>query len=156
MSDQNKKVGAGFGVMIMKDRKVLLGKRHIDPEKADSLLNGAATWTMPGGKMEFGETFEDAAKRETKEETDIDLEDVQVMCVNNERIDSAHFVTIGLYSEKFKGDPGVMEPDEITEWRWFELDDLPSPVYFPSKEIIENYKQGKFYISENNFINKHI
>ena len=40
----------------------------------------------------------------------------------------------------------VMEPDEIIEWRWFDLDNLPEKVYFPSKKILENYKQGKFYI----------
>jgi len=155
MADQNKKVGAGFGVMIMKEGKVLLGKRHVDPIKADSLLNGAATWTMPGGKMEFGETFEEAGKREAKEETGIDLEEVKVMCVNNERMESAHFITIGLFCEKFQGEPRVMEPDEITEWRWVGLEDLPAPMYFPSAEVIDNYKQKKFYIEEHNLINKH-
>jgi 8-oxo-dGTP diphosphatase len=156
MSDQNKKVGVGFGVMLMKNGKVLLGKRHVDPEKADSLLNGAATWTMPGGKMEFGETFEEAAKREAKEETGIDLENVKVICVNNEIMAQAHFVTIGLYSEKFQGEPQVMEPDEITEWQWFEIDKLPSPMYFPSAEVIDNYKRRDFYIEEHNSINNHL
>jgi 8-oxo-dGTP diphosphatase len=156
MSEQNKKVGVGFGVMLLRDDKVLLGKRHIDPEKADSLLNGAATWTMPGGKMEFGETFEEAAKREVKEETGIDLEDAEVICVNNERINSAHFVTVGLFSEKFQGESRVMEPDEITEWQWFELDNLPEPLYFPSAEVIDNFKNKQFYMKEHNLINKHI
>ncbi len=41
----------------LKDGKVLLGKRHDDPEKASSLLKGAGTWTMPGGKLDFSETF---------------------------------------------------------------------------------------------------
>lgn len=61
--EEKKKVGVGFGVMMLKDGKVLLGKRHEDPEKASSLLNGAGTWTMPGGKLHFGETFEEGAKR---------------------------------------------------------------------------------------------
>jgi len=34
------RVGVGFGVMILKDNKILLGKRHEDPEKASSLLKG--------------------------------------------------------------------------------------------------------------------
>jgi len=64
---ENKKVGVGFGVMFLKDSKVLLGKRHDDPEKADSELHGEGTWTMPGGKLHFGEAFEDGAWREVKE-----------------------------------------------------------------------------------------
>ena len=145
--EEKKKVGVGFGVMILKDDKVLLGKRHEDPEKASSLLNGAGTWTMPGGKLHFGETFEEGAKRETMEETGIKLNKVEVVCVNNDRVETAHFITIGLFSEDFEGEPQVMEPDEITEWKWFDLDNLPSPIYFPSAKVLENYKNKKFYIA---------
>jgi ADP-ribose pyrophosphatase YjhB (NUDIX family) len=155
--EQNKKVvKAGFGVMLMKNNKVLLGHRHIDPEKADSALNGASTWTMPGGKLDFGETFEEGAKREIMEETGIILNNVKVFCVNNERMEQAHFVTVGIFSDDFEGEPQVMEPDEITEWKWFDLDNLPTPLYFPSVEIIDNYKKKEFYIEEHNAINSHI
>lgn len=134
--------------MMLKDQKVLLGKRHNNPEKADSELRGEGTWTMPGGKLEFGESFEEGAKREVMEETGINLTDMQVLCVNNSKNKHAHFVTIGFFSDQFEGDPKVMEPDEITEWQWFDLDALPTPVFFPSAEIIDNYKQNKFYIKK--------
>ena len=143
MSD--KKVGAGFGVMLLKDGRVLLGKRHEDPEKASSLLKGEGTWTMPGGKFDFGETFEEGAAREVMEETGIKLNDVKVICVNNDQVETAHFITIGMLSEDFDGEPKVMEPDEITKWDWFDLNKLPSPIYFPSAKVIENYKIKVFY-----------
>ena len=146
--EEKKKVGVGFGVMILKDGKLLLGKRHEDPEKASSLLNGAGTWTMPGGKLDFGETFEEGAKREVLEETGITLNKTNVICVNQDIIETAHFITIGLFSDAFSGEPKVMEPDEITEWRWFDLNNLPSPIYFPSAKVLENYKKKKFYISK--------
>lgn len=142
------KIGVGFGVMLLNGNRVLLGKRHDDPEKADSLLNGAGKWTMPGGKLDFGETFEDGAKREVEEETGIKVGNLDVTCVNQDMVQDAHFVTIGLFCEDFSGEPKVMEPDEITEWRWFDLDNLPNPLYFPSAKIFENYKQKKFYIAE--------
>ena len=142
------KIGVGIGVMILKDGKVLLGKRHEDPEKASSALRGAGTWTMPGGKLHFGETFEEGAKRETKEETGIKLNKVDVICMNNDVVEDAHFVTIGLFSDDFKGEPKVMEPDTITEWKWFSLDDLPKPLYFPSAKVLENYRQKKFYLAQ--------
>jgi 8-oxo-dGTP diphosphatase len=134
--------------MILKDGKLLLGKRHEDPEKASSLLNGAGTWTMPGGKLHFGETFEESATREVLEETGITLNKMNVICVNQDIIETAHFITIGLFSDTFSGEPKVMEPDEITEWRWFDLNNLPSPIYFPSAKVLENYKHKKFYISK--------
>ncbi|MGV8169563.1 MAG: nucleotide triphosphate diphosphatase NUDT15 [Candidatus Nanoarchaeia archaeon] len=143
---EQKKVGAGFGVMMVRNGKVLLGHRHEDPEKASSLLNGAGTWTMPGGKLHFGETFEEGAKREVLEETGINLRDAKVICVNNDIVETAHFITVGLYSEDFEGEPRALEPDEITEWKWFDLNHLPSPLYFPSAELLENWKQKKFYI----------
>jgi 8-oxo-dGTP diphosphatase len=142
------KVGVGFGVMLFRNGKILLGKRHEDPEKASSELNGAGKWTMPGGKLEFGETFEKGATREVMEETNIKLNKVEVLCVNNNVVETAHFVTLGLISEDFEGDAKVMEPDEITMWEWFDLNELPSPMYFPSAEVINNYKQKKFYIKQ--------
>jgi len=143
---ENKKVGVGFGVMLIRGGKVLLGKRHDDPAKADSQLNGAGKWTMPGGKLEFGETFEAGAKREVAEETGITLGRVNVLCVNQDIVEGAHFVTIGLICEDFSGEPKVMEPDEITQWGWFDLDNLPTPLYFPSAKIFDNYTKQKFYI----------
>jgi 8-oxo-dGTP diphosphatase len=142
----NKKVGVGFGVMIIRDGKVLFGKRHSDPEKADSELHGEGTWTMPGGKLEYGESFEEGAIREVQEETGLQLNDMKVFCVNNDKNEFAHFVTIGLFSDNFDGEPKVMEPDEIVEWKWFDLNSLPTPIYFPSAKILENYKKGSFYI----------
>lgn len=146
--EEKKKVGVGFGVMMLKDGKVLLGKRHDDPEKASSLLNGAGKWTMPGGKLDFGETFEAGATREVLEETGVALNKLQVICVNQDMVETAHFITIGLFSDDFSGEPKVMEPDEITEWRWFDLGNLPSPMYFPSAKVLANYKQKKFFISD--------
>ncbi len=66
-------IGVGFGVLLLKDGKMLLGKRHEDPSKASSALHGEGTWTMPGGKLHFRESFEEGAKREVLEETGIKL-----------------------------------------------------------------------------------
>ncbi len=143
---ENKKPGVGFGVMILKEGKVLLGERHGDPEKASSELEGAGTWTMPGGKLHFRESFEDGAKREVMEETGMKINTIKVVCVNNDRVEEAHFITIGLFSDDFEGEPEVKGPDEITEWKWFDLEDLPSPLYFPSEKVLQNYKENKFYI----------
>jgi mutator protein MutT len=146
MPEEKKRVGAGFGVILEHDGKILLGKRHPDPDKADSAFRSAGEWCLPGGKLEWGETIEDGAIREVKEETGITIRDPRVISVHNCKNQHAHFLTVGLIAADWEGEARVMEPDEITEWGWFDLKNLPSPRYFPSFEVIENYLQGKFYI----------
>jgi len=136
---------AGVGIMLLKDNKVLLGKRHSDPKKASSLLHGEGTWTFPGGKVDFGETIYDAAKREVKEETGIEVKNMEVMSITDEIKEDVHFVTIGFLCKDFEGEAKVMEPDEIIEWKWFDLNNLPSPIYPPSQKMIELYKEGIIY-----------
>jgi len=144
---ETKKMGCGFGVMIIKDNKVLLGQRHVDPEKASSLMNGEGTWTMPGGKLDFGESFEDGAKREVMEETgiNVDVKDLKVISLTNDIVPNAHFVTIGLLHTNCNEEAKVMEPDEITQWKWFDLENLPEPLFEPSRKILKNYKDKTFY-----------
>ena len=150
MSEQSefkKRVGSGFGVIILNaEKKILLGKRHDDPEKADSALRGEGTWSLPGGKLDYGESFEEGAIREAQEETGIIIKNPKVISVMNCKNEYAHFVTIGLIAEGYEGEPHVMEPDEMTKWEWFSLDTLPTPMYFPSLWVIENYLQNAFYI----------
>lgn len=145
--NENKKVGVGVGVMILKNGKVLLGKRHGDPKKADSELHGQGTWTVPGGKLHFGEDLKEAALRELTEETGLTAqkEDLKIISVTNDIVYDAHFVTIGFLCEKFSGEPRVMEPDEIVEWQWFDLNNLPKPIFFPSEKILKNYLAEEVY-----------
>ena len=139
--ENKKRVGAGVGIILLDGNKILLGLRNTDPKKADSELRGEGTWTMPGGKLEFGETFEQCGIREVKEETDLVVLDIEVFCVNNDMNQHAHFVTIGLIAKKWSGTPKTMEPDEITQWRWFDLNELPKNIFPPSAKCIEKYKK---------------
>ena len=148
MPEEKKRIGAGVGVILEKDGKILLGRRHPDPDKASSAFgkSSAGAWSLPGGKLDWGESFEEGAIRETKEETGITIKNPQVISVHNCKNEQAHFVTVGLLAREWDGEAKVMEPDEMVEWQWFDLNDLPYPRYFPSFEVIENYQKGKFYI----------
>lgn len=147
MSDQAKNIWVGFGVMILRDGKVLLGKRHDDPEKASSLMHGEGTRTMPGGKMHYGETFEELVARETMEETGmtINTQELKIISVTNDIVHDNHFITMGFLCENIQWEAQVMEPDEITKWARFDLHDLPTPLFFPSEKVIKNYLDGVIY-----------
>ena len=102
---------------------------------------------MPGGKMEFHESFEDTCYRETQEETSIkiDKEKIKIISITNDMVPDSHFVTIGFFCDDFEGEAQVMEPDEITKWERFDLQDLPKPLFFPSEKVIKNYLDGVIY-----------
>lgn len=145
--EARKIIGVGFGVMLTRDAQMILGKRHPDPEKASSLLGGAGSWTFPGGKMKFGETFEEAAAREVLEETglQIDTRSLKLISVSNDYVGSAHFVTLGFLHELPEGEPEVREPDQITVWGWFPISAPPKPLFVASERILRNFEKGHVY-----------
>ncbi len=139
------KVGVGVGVMILRSGKVLLGLRHSDAKKADSALHGEGTWTMPGGKLHFHEFLEERAANEVREETGIEVKNLKLISITQEMVEDAHFITFGFLCGDFEGEAQIMEPDEITQWKWFDLRELPENMYKPSRKVIGNYLAGKIY-----------
>ena len=139
------KPGLGVGVMIIKEGKILLGLRNPNKEKASSELQGQGTWTMPGGKVEFMEKLVDAAKRELEEETSLKETKLDLLCISDDMTNTAHYVTVGFIVREYTGEAKAMEPETILEWKWFDLNDLPTNLYNPSKKCIEKYKEGIIY-----------
>lgn len=144
---ENNNIGVWFGILILRDGKVLLGQRHEDPNKADSELHGEGTRTMPGGKMHFWESFEDTCYRETLEETwlEIHKNTIKIISITNDMVPDKHFVTIGFLAEDVEWEAQAMEPDEITQWKWFDINSLPTPLFFPSEKVIKNYLAWTIY-----------
>jgi ADP-ribose pyrophosphatase YjhB (NUDIX family) len=145
--EEKQRPKVGVGVMVLKDNKVLLGKRNDDAKKASSDLHGEGTWTMPGGKLDFHETVVDGAARELFEETGVKVnKDIfKIISVSDEIVPDNHYVTIGFLCENFDGEPKVMEPEEITEWKWFAFDGLPGKVFPPSLKVIRAFVNKKVY-----------
>lgn len=127
-------IKVGVGVLLSKDGEILLGKRK------QSQFELGFCWCMPGGKLEWGETFEEAALRELLEETGIVALSLKVISVTNDIGPEEHYVTIGLQATEFKGEPRLNEPEKFEEWQWFPLDRLPEHIYTPSKKMIESFK----------------
>lgn len=143
----DKHIGAGCGVIILNDRnQILMGRRNENELTADSEMHEEGTWTLPGGNIEYGENFYEAGIREAKEETNLDICDLEIICVQTDLNEYAHYVSVGMIAKKYSGEIKIMEPDEITTWKWFDLDKLPKKIFSASKKTIDCYLQKKFYI----------
>lgn len=132
------KVGVGVYIYDEKNR-LLLGLRKSS--------HGHGTWCPPGGHLEYGESFEQAAVRETKEETGLIIaeKDLSVCGVTNDffKESGKHYITIHLRAQKFSGKENICEPEKCVEWRWFELDNLPDDMFLPVANFIQNHSLKK-------------
>ena len=124
----------GAGVMILRDGKVLLGKRKGSW--------GAGLFAFPGGSLEHGESFLDICEREVLEETGLEISNLRFLTVLNHTVDGRHYIDVDFVAESLAGDPQTMEPNKCEGWEWYELDDLPSPMYGVTELCINQYREG--------------
>jgi 8-oxo-dGTP diphosphatase len=131
----------GVGVFVMKEGKVLLGKRKSS--------HGAGEYATPGGHLEYMESFEDCAKRECMEEAGIEIENVRfAFLYNMKKYAPKHYVHIELLADWKSGDPKVSEPDKCEGWDWYELDSLPEPRFGTEDMVLEHLKNNRNYWDE--------
>ena len=130
MAGEDTRPKVGVGVIIERDGRVLLGKRKN--------AHGDGTWSFPGGHLEHGEEPEECARRETKEETGLDITDCKSLAFTNDifQEEGKHYVTLFLKARAVSGEPRVMEPHKLERWEWFSWDSLPEPLFLPLRNLL--------------------
>lgn len=120
----------GVRVFLVREGKVLL-VRHTYEDG----------WYLPGGGAQRGESIEEAARREVREETGAEIADLDLFGVYTDlkRYKTDHVVVF--QSCNFITGEGTS--GEIAEARWFELDRLPENVSPGQRRRIEEYRSGK-------------
>lgn len=127
-------VGAAILVLDGQDRLLMMKRSDI------------GCWGIPGGANEPGEVVEEAAKRETLEEVNLEIGEMSLFGVFSgpelyykyPNGDEVYNVTITYLSHDWQGE--VKLNPEHTEWCWFAANEIPEDVSPPIKPIMEQFK----------------
>lgn len=130
-------VGVGTAMLVLNDKfQLLLGKRKG--------AHRAGYWSVPGGWLdrEDADTVS-AAIRETAEETGLLVTTARLHIWMTEDHPEIKTRTVTLYHiteyPQWQGIPEVMEPNKCTKWEWFDLDNLPEPLFPGVYQAISDY-----------------
>jgi ADP-ribose pyrophosphatase YjhB (NUDIX family) len=115
-------------IIELDDRKIILIKRK----------NFPVGWAIPGGFVDYGESLEDTAIREAKEETGLDVTLIrQLHTYSRPDRDPRHQAISTVFIAKAVGTPAAA--DDAAEIGLFFRDRLPNPIVFDHREILEDY-----------------
>ena len=98
----------------------------------------------PGGHIEFGETFEQTAKREALEEIGVRITDAAVVGITNDFFEKEqlHYITV-VIAAVTKDTPKILEPDKCSNLSWFSWKKLPTPLFLPMENFLEQSYPNK-------------
>lgn len=126
----------GVGIYIFNQKHHLLMAPRTD-------LYGLNEYSVPGGRIVFGESPTTAAKKEVQEKVGIKVSP-HPFCTayTTSNLDiGEHSITIG-FKAKFQGE---LSEDKREEWAWYSLDDLPHPIFQPCLDALECLREGTYY-----------
>lgn len=121
MSEQPR---VGIGVIIRREGKILMGLRKGN--------HAQGTWCYPGGHLEYGESWQDCARREVAEECGLQVTPAVLGTVTNDIFpDGRHYITLIMVADYISGEAQVLEPDKMTDWQWVDWQQAPEPLMLP-------------------------
>lgn len=127
---------AGVGLFVFNEKKQVLMQYRVDYKQ----------WGFPGGAMELGETFEETAIRELKEETNLNIQSLKLLRVLSGKDtyreypngDKLYDITAIFLVTSYTGELKVND-DESEEFEWFSIDKLPENITEHTKKCLSKY-----------------
>ena len=120
-------------ILVLNDQEQLLLQRRA----------ATGAWHVPGGYMEPGEKIEDTARREAKEETNLEIGELALLGVFSgpefhwfaPNGDEVYNVTVAFVTRDFSGEPRA-DGDEGTSVAFFDLEALPENLGPPARPVL--------------------
>lgn len=127
------------GCAVLDDSGRVLLQRRGDADGA---------WGLPGGAMELGETLEETAVRETREETGLDVRPDELLGVYTGPLhtyangDVVQAVVVVLMATQVGGRLTI-DGGETADLGWFDVQDLPAPIFGPHALMLQDLQDGR-------------
>jgi ADP-ribose pyrophosphatase YjhB (NUDIX family) len=118
----------GSAAIVVKDGKILLGKRN--------KVNAFGKWVLPGGRVDWGESIRDTVIREVREETNLDIEPKKLVCHKEIiRPDAGYHRIVFFHLAESKNDE-IKVSDDLSEAGFFTIDEIKKMDTVESVEFI--------------------
>lgn len=130
-------VRVGVGAIVRREDGAILMARRRN-------VHGDGTWSTPGGHLEFGESPEACAARETLEETGVVVGGMRLLTTTNDVMptDGRHYVTLWVGCSHVSGDGIPLAEHELDAVEWFAPNALPSPLFSPFEALLASGALG--------------
>ena len=116
----------GVGCIVMRAGQLLL------------VRNQRGFWSTPGGHLDFGESPDVCAARETLEETGVAVSNVEFVAITNDVLADVgkHYLTVWMRGDADGVATQIGDTEEINELGWFYPDQLPEPLHLYFQNLL--------------------
>jgi 8-oxo-dGTP diphosphatase len=132
-------IKVGVACFVFRGSKLLLGQRV-------SESHGGGEYSCGGGHAEFMEDLTETARREIREEWRIEIGEPEFVCLTDlKKYSGKHYVEVIFKADWVSGEPSPEREGEFANYDWYDLEDLPSPLFAGVVNGITALKTGQRY-----------
>ncbi|WP_337860009.1 NUDIX hydrolase [Ferroplasma sp.] len=125
-----------IGGIIIKDNKILLGKRRDEPDRGK--------WAIPGGKLELNETLEEGLKREMLEETGLIVNVGELAGISEIITENFHYIIMDYICIREEGSEKA--GSDTLELKYFDMQAMDEKINESTKDFISKMLKSKIPI----------